>query len=72
MALDANKTGQSIADVIAANRPAAGESVTDEGLANMWKAIVGVLFDDISADGVVSTTVTTPDTINGSGLGSIS
>lgn len=71
MALDGDKTGQSVADFIKASAPAAGAPMTDAALATMWKGIVNIIYGDMGDDIEVSTTVTTPDTINGTGTGTI-
>lgn len=72
MALDGDKTGAAVAAIIQANAPTPGTPVTPAQLETMWKAIITKIYADIAADGVVNTVVTTPDTINGTGTGSMS
>ena len=72
MALDGDRLGVAIATAITAAKPADGAAMSSAELETMWKVIAGEIVDEFTSNGDVATTVTTPDTINGTGTGGIS
>lgn len=69
MAMNGNSLGNEIA--VALEAVTGAPLVGTEGEA-MWKAIAGAIVKHIQSNGVVNTTVTTPNTINGTGVGTVS
>lgn len=68
MAFDGDTLGSAIASAI---EGVTGGTIVGTQSEDIWKVIAGEILDHITANGVVSTVVTTPDTINGTGTGSI-
>lgn len=62
MALNATKTGKSIADYVAANAPSPDAAVTPTQLVSLWQGMIGILFADLESDGVITCTIE-PSTI---------
>jgi len=69
MAMDGDSLGNEIA--VALEAVTGAPLVGTEG-EDMWKAIAGAIIKHIQSNGVVNTTVTTPDTVNGTGVGTVS
>lgn len=72
MALDPSRMGTAIAAAVKASAPVAGSPVTDAQLEAIWIAASTEIIKEFVSNGIVATIVATPDTLTGTGTGSIS
>lgn len=72
MSLDKDRLGNALADRIITIMGASAPIAADEtALRDLMKALSDEIIKEFETNGVVNTTVTTPDTINGTGVGTI-
>lgn len=54
MALDSNKTGDSIAAFVQSVAPAPGSPVTTDQLKILWEGIMNIIYTDLKSDALVT------------------